>query len=181
MKLTEQQRTFAEDNLNLVHYVIHRYCGNIRADEYEDIYQTGVIGLCKAVAKFNPAFGIAFSTFAVRCITNEIYMSFRSQKKRNVETISVDTSIFSYKDEETAPLIETIHSVEDTESRIGYIILVDMLKERFDEMDSQIIRMSIDGMTQQQIGDRLGLSQPHVSRKLKRIQEIIRKEYCRVV
>ena len=80
MKLTDEQRMLVESNLNLVHHVIHKKCRNIGRNEYEDIYQTGVIGLCKAVEKFDPTKGFAFSTFAARCITNEIYMMFRRQK-----------------------------------------------------------------------------------------------------
>lgn len=43
-----------------------------RGYEYEDLYEYGCIGLIKAVDRFEPSFGVAFSTYAVPLIVGEI-------------------------------------------------------------------------------------------------------------
>lgn len=59
-----------QQNMALVGYVAARFLG--RGYEYEDIYQYGCIGLIKAVDRFDPAYGVAFSTYAVPLIIGEI-------------------------------------------------------------------------------------------------------------
>lgn len=62
-----------EDNLNLVHSVLQRQFKKMPHDQdYEDYYQVGCEGLIKAAAKFDPAFGCVFSTYAVPVIAGEI-------------------------------------------------------------------------------------------------------------
>lgn len=59
-----------EENLGLVHAVVRRYTG--RGTEYEDLYQLGCLGLMKAIQKFDPSFGVRFSTYAVPMIAGEV-------------------------------------------------------------------------------------------------------------
>lgn len=54
----------------LVHYVARRF--RDRGAEYEDLYQYGCIGLIKAVDRFDPAYNVCFSTYAVPIIMGEI-------------------------------------------------------------------------------------------------------------
>ncbi|MDT8901097.1 SigF/SigG family RNA polymerase sporulation sigma factor [Anaeroselena agilis] len=59
-----------EKNLNLVRSIVHRFTG--RGYEWDDLFQIGCIGLIKAVERFDPAFGVKFSTYAVPMIIGEI-------------------------------------------------------------------------------------------------------------
>lgn len=61
---------FIEENTGLVHSIVKRYLG--RGYEYDDLFQTGCIGLCKAAERFNPDLGYNFSTYAVPLIMGEI-------------------------------------------------------------------------------------------------------------
>ena len=53
-----------------MHYVAKRF--KDRGAEYEDLYQYGCIGLMKAVDRFDPAYSVRFSTYAVPIIMGEI-------------------------------------------------------------------------------------------------------------
>lgn len=64
-----------EKNLGLVHAVLSRFLG--RGVEREDLFQIGVIGLMKAVDRFDSSFEVKFSTYAVPVITGEIKRFFR--------------------------------------------------------------------------------------------------------
>lgn len=63
---------FAEDHLPLVAAVLrrfpHRYC------EREELYQQGCVGLMKALARYEPERGAAFSTYAAAMILGEMRM-----------------------------------------------------------------------------------------------------------
>lgn len=56
-------------HLALVRSLVHRLW---KGRKEEDLFQVGVIGLIKAVKKFDPARGTAFSTYAVPVILGEI-------------------------------------------------------------------------------------------------------------
>lgn len=66
----EAREVLIEENLGLVHHIVKRFAG--RGYEMEDLFQIGVIGLMKAVDKFNISFDVKFSTYAVPLISGEI-------------------------------------------------------------------------------------------------------------
>lgn len=53
-----------------MHYVLKRF--RDRDAEYEDLFQYGCMGLLKAVDRFDPAYNVRFSTYAVPIILGEV-------------------------------------------------------------------------------------------------------------
>lgn len=66
----EARTLLFRENTGLVYSVIRRFAG--RGMEMEDLFQTGCIGLLKAVDKFDFSFDVKFSTYAVPMIMGEI-------------------------------------------------------------------------------------------------------------
>ncbi|MBD5392802.1 MAG: RNA polymerase sporulation sigma factor SigF [Lachnospiraceae bacterium] len=66
----ESREVLIEQNLGLVHHIVKRFLN--RGYEAEDLFQIGVIGLIKAIDKFNTSFEVKFSTYAVPLIAGEI-------------------------------------------------------------------------------------------------------------
>lgn len=66
----EAREVLIEQNLGLVHHIVKRFWG--RGYEVEDLFQIGVIGLMKAIDKFDVTFDVKFSTYAVPLIAGEI-------------------------------------------------------------------------------------------------------------
>lgn len=64
-----------EENIGLVHSIAKRFTG--RGVDYEDLFQSGCIGLIKAVDHFDESKGFKFSTYAVPVIMGEIRRLFR--------------------------------------------------------------------------------------------------------
>ncbi len=58
------------ENTGLVWSVVRRFLG--RGQEAEDLFQIGVIGLLKAIDRFEISYEVQFSTYAVPMITGEI-------------------------------------------------------------------------------------------------------------
>ena len=66
----EAREVLIENNLGLVHHIVKRFLG--RGYDPEDLFQIGVIGLMKAIDKFDLKLEVRFSTYAVPMITGEI-------------------------------------------------------------------------------------------------------------
>ena len=65
-------QAFAEDHLPLVAALVRRFPPGHH--EAEELYQQGCIGLMKALARYQPEKGVAFSTYAVPVILGEMRM-----------------------------------------------------------------------------------------------------------
>lgn len=66
----EAREVLIEQNLGLVHHIVKRFLN--RGYDAEDLFQIGVIGLIKAIDKFDSSFDVKFSTYAVPLIAGEI-------------------------------------------------------------------------------------------------------------
>jgi RNA polymerase sigma-B factor len=67
--------TLVELNLALVRYAVAQF--RHRSEPTEDLLQVGVVGLIKAINRFDPGRGIEFSTFALPTVTGELKRFFR--------------------------------------------------------------------------------------------------------
>ncbi|MGE5553174.1 MAG: sigma-70 family RNA polymerase sigma factor [Betaproteobacteria bacterium] len=74
----EAREELIRRNLKLVRSVVARF--RRVATEEEDLFQLGCVGLVKAVDRFDPRRGVAFSTYAVPHIAGEILSYLRSDR-----------------------------------------------------------------------------------------------------
>lgn len=68
----KQRQLLAENHLPLVAAMVRRFPGCGR--EREELYQQGCVGLMKAIARYDPTMGAAFSTYAAAMILGEMRM-----------------------------------------------------------------------------------------------------------
>ena len=73
--VTAERDEMISENIGLVHSIAKRFTG--RGADYEDLFQSGCVGLIKAVDNFDESKGFAFSTYAVPVIMGEIKRIFR--------------------------------------------------------------------------------------------------------
>lgn len=66
----EARELLFHKNTGLIRHIVKRYLG--RGCEPEDLFQLGAIGLLKAIEKFDPDYGVCFSTYAVPMIAGEM-------------------------------------------------------------------------------------------------------------
>ena len=91
-----------EHNLRLVAHIAKKYFTD--ENDRDDLVSIGTIGLIKAVDSFRPDRGIRLSSYASRCIENEILMFFRGAKK-TAQNISLNEPIDTDKDGNTLTLL----------------------------------------------------------------------------
>ena len=80
--------TLIRHNLRLVAHIVKKYYA-LPGDQ-EDLVSIGTIGLMKAVDTFDATRKARFSTYASRCIENEIRMQFRRERKSGQTSQSED-------------------------------------------------------------------------------------------
>lgn len=182
--LNEEQKALVEANLPLVTFVIKKYVHRLayRMDDYDDLFQIGAIGLVQAVADFDPSRGYKFSSFAVKVILNEVNIYFRDQnavkRKATAPVFSLDDTVKSPKDGETV-LYELIRDARaDVQREVDFRLVCDWVNrlcaER-GELPPEIATL-FGWLTQQQAADKAGCSQSQISRRLKQLKALLRKE-----
>lgn len=175
MKLTESQRVLVEENIGLVSFAMSKL-PIYYFDSREDAYQIGCIGLMKAAISFDPERKIQFSTYAMRCVVNELRMALRHINSSNPpgRTCSFDAPVGN-GDEDDFTLGELIPSSEagpeerciTVETLRAVLVTVKRMRDR----DAwTILRMTVQNRRQEEIAAALGITQSAVSRKLRRIR-----------
>ncbi|MEW2285123.1 RNA polymerase sigma factor SigF [Streptomyces sp. NPDC047841] len=214
------RNTLIEMNMSLVRYAAGRFRSR-GPEEMEDIVQVGMIGLIKAIDRFELSREAEFTSFAIPYIVGEIKRFFRDttwavhvprrlqearvQLARATEELRSRlgrtpsdkelSELMSLSEDEvrearlaangynSASLDAAISGSEEGEAALQDFIgtedaalelvedfhaLAPLIAE-LDERDRQIIHMRfVEELTQAQIGERLGVSQMHVSRLLSR-------------
>lgn len=201
-----------EAHMGLAHHLASRYRRS--GVDRDDLHQVAFLGLVKAVDRFDPDRGIAFSTFAGRTIEGEIKRHFRDQTwslrvPRSVKDLHVAArrateeleqrlgrsptlvELAEYLEVSTDDVIGAISAVaaRHAESldrgeegsdhiaalgRPGGIRSIDDLDQverllaTLGEREREIVRLRFyEHLSQDQIAERVGLSQMHVSRLLR--------------
>jgi RNA polymerase sporulation-specific sigma factor len=166
-------------NLRLVAHIVKKYTN---AGEADDLISAGSIGLIKAINTYSIDKNTQLSTYAARCIENEILMLIRVNKKHNND-VSINESLGCDKDGNEISLIDVIPSENsDVSNNVENTILTDSLiqimKSILSDREYEImkLRFGIGGTptyTQREVAKKLGISRSYISRlETKSISEI---------
>ncbi len=168
-------------NMRLVAHVVKKY--QCPENEQEELLSIGTIGLIKAIATVDAEKG-RLSTYAARCIENELLMYFRSKKKLSKE-VSYYETIGTDKEGNEISLLEVIESPEPSafdhfmvkeDSQRLYELLPTILSQR--EQEVLRLRYGLYGgreYTQREVAGKLGISRSYISRIEKNAVEKLRR------
>ena len=137
----EAKNILIERNLRLVAHIVKKYQGS--DEELDDLISIGTIGLIKAVSTFNAAKSARLSTYAARCIDNELLMMFRARKKRSRE-VSLYDPIGTDKEGNEISLLDIIESpavdvVEEYSTREDVARLMASIQDVLSPREYQVI------------------------------------------
>ncbi len=168
-------------NLRLVAHVVKKYSG---AGEADDLISVGSIGLIKGVESYQLDKGSLLSTYAAKCIDNEILMYIRANKKHK-NNISLQEAVGSDKEGNEITLMEVLPDPSPDpflkiENKATMEKVLTVIKSALDERELKIIcmRYGLLGesvLTQIEIAERLDISRSYVSRIEKKAIGKIRK------
>ncbi len=171
-----------EHNLRLVAHIVKKYY--VSGSDQEDLISIGTIGLIKAVDTFDAGKGIRLSSYASKCIENEILMFFRSGKK-TAQDVSINEPIDSDKDGNALTLMDTMAVddtvIDDLDVRMKSEKLYDYLPTLEPRERSVIcMRYGLGGrkpLPQREVAGKLGISRSYVSRIEKRALQKLRARF----
>jgi len=179
----DARRKLIEHNLRLVAHIIKKYYSNM--NDQEDLISIGTIGLIKAIDSFDYTKGIRLSSYASKCIENEILMFFRSGKK-TAQDVSINEPIDTDKDGNALTIMDTI-AIDDTiidsiDIKMKSENLYKFIKKSLTPREQKIIfmRYGLGGqqpLPQRAVAKKLNISRSYVSRIEKKALELLRKDF----
>ena len=170
----EARNKLIEHNLRLVAHIVKKY--DTKEAMTDDLISIGTIGLIKGIDTYNGDRKTKITTYAARCIQNEILMHFRSQKKYG-PTVSLNDAIGHDKEGNEINLIDVIKDKNvdlfETLDLKNNISLLKRYLKLLNKREKEIIikRYGLNNtkdMTQKEIADELKISRSYVSRIEKR-------------
>lgn len=174
-----------EHNLRLVAHIVKKY--ETKDIDTDDLISIGTIGLIKGIDTYKDDKKTKITTYAARCIQNEILMYFRSHKKYG-PTISLNDAIGHDKEGNEINLIDVIKDKNidlfqsiDLKNNIELLEkYLKLLNKR--EKEILIKRYGLNNtkeMTQKEIAKEMHISRSYVSRIEKRALTKILTEFIK--
>ena len=180
------RETLIRHNLRLVVHVAKKYYA--QPSDQEDLVSIGTIGLMKAVDTFDSTRKARFSTYASRCIENELRMHFRRERKSGT-TVSLQETLEAGKDDTALTLSDVLQdgfcmedSCEQQDEAQRLRQLIEGLPAR--ERKLILLRYGLAGqppLTQLETAKLLQISRSYVSRLETHALELLREGWggCR--
>lgn len=167
----EAKNILIERNLRLVAHIVKKYQG--LDEDLDDLISIGTIGLIKAVSTFNTEKATRLSTYAARCIDNELLMLLRSRKKR-AKDVSIYDPIGTDREGNEIHLLDIIEcppvdvvascTLQENIRKLSRCLRTALTPKEFQVI---LLRYGLDGekeLTQKEIAKRLNISRSYVSR-----------------
>ncbi len=179
----QAEEKLIKHNLRLVAHIVKKY--NFAKIEQDELISVGSIGLMKAIKSYDIEKGNSFSTYASRCIQNEILMMVRSQRKF-INEVSLEDKVKTDKEGNEVSLIDVLedaseHVQDKAEIQIIYQKIIDIINTSLNEREKEIIflRYGIGGgvpKTQNEVAKELNISRSYISRIEKKALNQIRDQ-----
>lgn len=177
----EAKNILISHNLRLVAHIVKKYSNSSK--DADDLISVGAIGLIKAINSYSVEKGAQLSTYAARCIENEILMLFRANKKHQCN-VSLEETIGTEKDGNEIVLADVIRDdeydlVQIVENSILTENLINLIRETLSSREYQILclRYGLGGSvayTQREVAKKLGISRSYISRLEKKALQIVK-------
>ena len=176
-----------EHNLRLVAHIVKRF--DVKDVDTDDLISIGTIGLIKGIDTYKNNKKTKITTYAARCIQNEILMYLRRNSKTKME-VSIDEPLNVDWDGNELLLSDILGTEEDTiykdlENEAERKLLIRALN-KLNSREKLIVSMRFgldnpDGKekTQKEVADLLGISQSYISRLEKKIMQRLKREMVR--
>ncbi len=172
-----------EHNLRLVAHIVKKYYSN--TSDQDDLISIGTIGLIKAVNTFDHTKGIRLSSYAARCIENEVLMYFRAAKK-SAQDISMNEPIDTDKDGNALTLMDVMSTEDNIVDNLDCKVKSEQLKRYIAQVLTPRERLIIElryglnndhPLTQREVAARLKISRSYVSRIEKKALQLLKRQF----
>ena len=179
----EARSKLIEHNLRLVAHIVKKFEHDVSFQD--DLISIGTIGLIKGIDTYSRDKNVRLTTYAARCIQNEILMYYRSNNKYN-KNISINDGIGYDKDGNEITIVDILKSDKpDFALDLYKKENIKLLSEYFQVLtkrEKEIITYRYglnneDELTQKEIAKKLHISRSYVSRIEKRALTKMLREF----
>ncbi len=176
----EAYKVLIEHNLRLVAHIVKKYNG---ADEADDLISVGSLGLIKAIKSYQLNHGTQFSTYAAKCIENEILMLLRVNKKHK-NTISIEDALGVDSEDNELAIIDIMFESDNVEEMVNSSVISEKLNAKLKQVLTKreymiiCLRYGLNGLpalTQREVATKLKISRSYISRLEKKALETMRE------
>lgn len=175
-----------EHNLRLVAHFAKRYYDPSNENfyyDYEELISIGIIGLIKGINTYSSDKKTKLSTYAGKCIENELRMHLRVKKKYTSDVSIYEAQKVDFDGNEVTLLDKLVDEKTDVEEDVYTKIQIERLMKNFDNVldqtEQHIIKkrygIGCVEQTQKEIAKDLDISRSYVSRIEKKALEKLKK------
>jgi len=177
----DARQMLIEHNMRLIVHIAKKY--KIPGCTFDDLISIGAVGLIKAVRSYKPDSGTSLSTYAARCIENEILMCLRQSRKQQAD-VSLNEPLGTDKDGNAVTFADLLGTdpdlVEDEVRRRITLRSVRQALPSLPQRERRVLSLRYgleDGVMhpQHEIARELGISRSYVSRVEKHGIELLRE------
>ena len=181
-----------DNDPDAVEYLIKKYSPLVRkctrtlfliGADSEDLAQEGMIGLFKAIQKYESSNGASFYTFAQHCINNQVASAIKASNRQKHIPLNSAVSIYSTINENNEELIEMLeaghnsnpeHVIVDNENTSS---IRNWLDNNLSKLEKQVLSLYLQGISYNDIATRLGKTKKQIENAISRIREKIKNFY----
>ncbi len=174
-----------EHNLRLVAHIVKKF--DSKENMTDDLISIGTIGLIKGIDTYKDNKKTKITTYAARCIQNEILMYYRANKKSNNDVSLSDSigydkegneiNLIDVIEDKSIDLIDLISTKDNVNELKKYLNILN--KREKDIIAKRYGLNKAQEMTQKEIAAQMHISRSYVSRIEKRALTKILKEFIK--
>ena len=177
----------------VVDHIMDRYKGMVRKKagsmyilgaEPEDLIQEGMIGLFKAVRDYDMGRDASFSTFAMLCVSRQMYNAIQAAGRQKHMQLNSYISLCADRDDKNGPEQDMLENAVSTTETNPEQMLIEKenveaiekaLEEKLSSLEKQVLELSMTGMGYLEISKVLGIDEKSTDNALQRARAKVRK------
>ncbi|MBP9996775.1 MAG: sigma-70 family RNA polymerase sigma factor [Lachnospiraceae bacterium] len=149
--------------------------------EPEDLIQEGMIGLFKAMRDYDASSEASFYTFAMLCITRQIYKAVQASNRKKAMPLNTYVSVYAGEDEPGEASIDEMLACDGLNPEETLIdkenveLLEQSIAKELSSFEKQVLELHITGMGYVDIARVLGRDEKSTDNALQRSKSKIKK------
>ena len=153
---------------------------NIYGLEYDDLYQIGAIGLCKAAMQYRPVSEASFGTYAFRVVKNTLldYLRNLTMKQSAQQDFMEEADVYWERQQTAEPAAEVYEK--------SLLQALEESKERYSgtaRKGIEAIELRLQGYSGKDIAQRYSVNANYITACISRAQKYLKKDdaFCRMI
>ncbi|MDI9540889.1 MAG: sigma-70 family RNA polymerase sigma factor [Bacillota bacterium] len=158
----------------IIYKVYYQLRRRLDSFQFDDGYQAGLVGLYTAVSYYKEDRNMAFSTFAIMCITREMYATYRKERKNNYAHNSRILSLDMKLNESEEIYLSDINLIDQNNDPASIAMsscLLDEVYEILDSVEVKVLELKTKGYSYKEMANHLGVTAKTIDNYIQKIRK----------